>query len=169
MKLHKRIAMVMTVAMLAVVIPAMAAGANVERHQYVDYELEITGVNSNPAYWHDYSIHYDPDTGEYTGTGEYFGGTETGSDFEVTDESIGFRSDYDTASYTWFPYFTLNPDGTLTFIDGFGPDNVDDAEGTYTVTETEHKNHGQFVREAEDKKAAAHSLIGMPTKSKKNK
>ena len=169
MNLRRRMTTVLAIAMLAVASSAIAAGANVERHQYVDYELEITGVNGNPAFGHDFEIHYDPDTGEYTGTGEYAGGTETGSNFEVTDDTIGFQSDYDTANYTWFPYFTLNPDGTLTFMDGLGPDNVFDAEGTYTVTETEYKNHGQFVREAEDKKAAAHSLIGMPIKSKKNK
>jgi hypothetical protein len=162
-------AIVLAIAMLAVVGSAMAAGATVDRYQYVDYELEVTGVNGNSAYWHNFVIHYDPDTGEYTGTGEYAGGTETGSNFEVTEDSIGFQSDYDTATYTWFPYFTLNSDGTLTFMDGFGSDNVSDAEGTYTVTESEYENHGQFVREAEDKKAAAHSLIGMPTNSKKNK
>ena len=169
MKLRKRMAVVLAIAMLAVVGSGMAAGANVDRYQYVDYELEVTGVNGNSAYWHTFSIHYDPDLDEYSGAGVYAGGSETGSNFEVTEDSIGFQSDYDTAAYTWFPYFTLNSDGTLTFVDDFGPDNVFDAEGTYTVTESEYKNHGQFVREAEDKKAAAHSLIGMPTNSKKNK
>ncbi len=36
------------------------------------------------------------------------------------------------------------------------------------MTETApYKNHGQFVKDAEDKKAAAHSSIGMPIQSKK--
>ena len=82
---------------------------------------------------------------------------------------LSFQSDYDTADYTWYPSLVLEDDGTLTFVDGFGDDNVTDAEGTYTATESEYKNHGQFVREAEDKKSAAHSLIGMPTNTKKNK
>ena len=35
---------------------------------------------------------------------------------------------------------------------------------------SEYKNHGQYVKEAEDKKAAAHSMVGMPIQSqKKNK
>jgi hypothetical protein len=162
-------ALVMAIAVVSVAASAVVAGASVERYQYVDYELLITGVNGNSAYWHDFSVHYDPDLDTHSGTGEYVGGTETPSGFEVTDDSISFQSDYDGVAYTWFPSFTLNSDGTLTFIDGFGLDNVFDAEGTYTVTESEYKNHGQFVRESEDKKAAAHSVVGMPSNSKKNK
>ena len=169
MRLRRRTVLVLAIAMLGVAGSAVAAGASVDRHQYVDYELMITGVNGNSAYWHDFSVQYDPDLDTHSGTGDYSGGTETPSGFEVTDDSMSFRSDYDSVAYTWFPSFTLNSDGTLTFNDDFGPDNVFDAEGTYTVTESEYKNHGQFVRESEDKKAAAHSLVGMPTNSKKNK
>ena len=79
MNLRKRTAIVLAVAMLAVASSAIAASADVERYQYVDYELQITGVNGNPAYWHNFSVHYDPDTGEYSATGEFNGGTETGS------------------------------------------------------------------------------------------
>lgn len=169
MKLRKRMALVVAMAVLSVAASTVAAGANVERYQYVDYELTITSVNDNPAYWHDFSIHFDPDSGLYEGTGVYGGGTETPSGYAATDDMLSFRSDYDTADYTWYPSFVLEDAGTLTFVDGFGDDNVTDAQGTYTATKSEYKNHGQFVRAAEDKKTAAHSLIGMPTKAKKNK
>jgi hypothetical protein len=170
MRLRKRIALVLALAMLGVAGSALAASADVERYQYVDYELLVTGVNGNPAYWHTFSVQYDPDLDTtYTGTGVYDGGTETGSGFEGTDDSLSFQSDYDSVDYTWYPSFLLNEDLTLTFVDGFGDDNVFAAEGTYTVTESEYKNHGQFVRESEDKATAAHSMIGMPTNSKKNK
>jgi hypothetical protein len=65
----------------------------------------------------------------------------------------------------------------MTFVDDYNlvlgetDDNVDAAEGTWTATE--YKNHGQYVKNADDKddkQAAAHSLIGMPIQSqKKNK
>ncbi len=169
MKLRKRMALVMAIAVLSVAASAVVAGANVERYQYVDYELMITGVNGNSASWHDFSIYFDPDGDLSEGSGVYSGGNETPSGYAATDDMLSFRSDYDTDDYTWYPSFVLEDDGTLTFVDGFGDDDVTDAEGTYTATESEYKNHGQFVREAEDKKSAAHSLIGMPTKTKKNK
>ena len=57
--------------------------------------------------------------------------------------------------------------------DGTGTDPNREWPATLTLTDsstTDYKNHGQYVKEAEDKKAAAHSLIGMPTQSqKKNK
>jgi hypothetical protein len=158
--------------MLVVAVGAVAASANVERYQGVDYELTITSVNANPGYTHDFNIQYDPYLESCTGSGIYSSGpgTETVSDCEGTEDSLSFRSDYDDDDYTWYPSFTLNDgDLTLTFIDGFGDDNVTAAEGTYTAAETEYENHGQYVRDAEDKKNAAHSLIGMPTTSKKNK
>ncbi|MGI9585077.1 MAG: hypothetical protein ACR2N7_05750 [Acidimicrobiia bacterium] len=169
MRLRRRISLLLAIAILSVAGSAVAASANMDRYQYVDYELNISEVNGNSAYWHDFSVHYDPDLESYSGSGVYSGGSETPSGFVVADDSISFRSDYDTAVYTWYPSFLLNNDGTLTFVDGFGADNVDAAEGTYAVTESEYKNHGQYVRESEDKQAAARSLIGMPTNSKKNK
>jgi len=148
----------------------VAADANVERYQHVVYELTITSVNDNPAYWHDFSIAYDPDDDSYEGSGTYSGGSEAPSGYAATDDMLSFRSDYDNADYTWYPSFVLEDDDeALTFVDDFGVDNVTVAEGTYTATESEFKNHGQFVREGEDKKSADHSLIGMPTKSKKNR
>jgi hypothetical protein len=167
MGLRKRMALIMALAVLSVAASAVAAGANVERYEYVDYELTITSVNGDPAYWHDFSIAYDPDDDSYEGSGTYSGGSEAPSGYAATDDMLSFQSDYDTDAYTWYPSFVLEEDLTLTFVDGFGGDNVTAAEGTYTATE--YKNHGQFVREAEDKKSAAHSLIGMPTKSKKNR
>ncbi len=173
MRFRKRSSLVVAIAMLVVAVGAVAASANVERYQGVDYELTITSVNANPGYTHDFYIQYDPYLESCIGSGEYDSGTktETVSDCGGTEDSLSFRSDYDDVDYTWYPSFILNDDLTLTltFIDGFGDDDVTAAEGTYTATDTDYKNHGQFVRDAEDKKTAAHLLIGMPTTSKKNK
>ena len=177
MKLRRRLALVMAMAMLAVAAGAVAASADVERYQSADYELTVTSVNGISDYGHHFVIHYDATDDSYTGSGTYSLGTKTESlsNFDTTGEPLSFQSDYDmppaTTPYTWFPSFTLNEDMSMTFVDGYGADNVTAAEGTYTMTETSsYKNHGQYVKQADDKQAAAHSLMGMPIQSqKKNK
>jgi hypothetical protein len=177
MRMRSRLALVMAIAMLAVAVGAVTASADVDRYQGVDYELTVTEVNDNTEYAHLFHILQDPDLVAYTGSGTYSNGTKTESlsSFEMTGGMFSFQSDYDNADYTWFPAFTLNTDGTLTFVEVAPPpippgDNVFAAEGTWTATDTEYKNHGQYVKDAVDKKAAAHSLIGMPVQSQtKNK
>lgn len=170
MKLRNRLALVMAIAMLSVAVGAAAASA-VERYQFTDYQLNVTEVNTSTDFGHTFSVRYDPSTDAYEGLGWslFHDGGESLSEFEMDDSTLSFRSDYDFNDYFWFPSFMLNEDQTLTFVDGYGLDNVTGAEGTWTATDTEYKNHGQYVAEAEDKKAAAHSLIGMPKNSKKNK
>ena len=169
MRLRGRLALVMATAMLAVAVGAVTASADVDRYQGVDYELTVTQVNGSPSYGHLFHIFHDPYLDWYTGSGWSFfqNGSESLSEFEGDGSSLSFRADYDFDDYSWFPSFTLEDDETLTFTDGYGDDNVTGAEGTWTASDTEYKNHGQYVKEAEDKKAAAHSLIGMPTQSKK--
>jgi len=170
MRSRGRLTLVLAMAMLAVAVGAVSASADVDRYQGVEYELTVTEVNDNTAYAHLFHILHVPDLGWFTGSGTYSGGTESLSNFEMTGDTLSFQSDYDSAVYTWYPSFTLNEDMSMTFVDGYGPDNVTAAEGEWTATETEYKNHGQFVKDAEDKKAAAHSSIGMPIQSqKKNK
>jgi hypothetical protein len=174
MRMRRRLALVMAMAMLAVAVGAVSASADVERYQFTDYELNVTEVNGITAYAHMFDVRYDPSTDAYEGSGTYSNGTETESlsNFDMTLGTLSFQSDYDDADpeYTWFPSFILNVDWSMTFVDGYGADNVTAAEGTYTATDTEYKNHGQYVKDADDKKAAAHSLIGMPVQSqKKNK
>jgi hypothetical protein len=167
----------MAMAMLAVAVGAMAASADVDRYQGVEYELNVTQVNGNTDYAHLFHIIHDPYLDWYTGSGTYDGGTESLSNFnfDMTSDTLSFQSDYDDAdpAYTWFPSFILvdfpEDEGALTFVDDYGDDNVTGAEGEWTATETEYKNHGQFVKDAADKKGAAHSVIGMPDQSNKKK
>jgi opacity protein-like surface antigen len=168
-RIKKRLALVVAISMLAVAVGAVAASADVDRYQGVDYELTVSEVNGNTDYSHLFSIFRDPYLDSYSGSGwsVFHDGTESLSEFEGDDGSVSFRADYDFNDYFWFPSFILEDDGTLTFTDGYGDDNVTGAEGTWTATDTEFKNHGQYVKQAEDRKAAAHSLIGMPTQSKK--
>ncbi len=171
MRLRSRLALVMAIAMLAVAVGAVTASADVERYQFADYEITVE-VNANPAYTHTFLVSYDPNDDSYSGTGSLLGGMEEFlSDFEMNGSRLSFTSLYDRAdNYTWYPAFILGDEPDLVF-DGSGPSVIPaTTTGTYTMTETEYKNHGQYVKEADDKKAAAHSLIGMPTQSqKKNK
>jgi len=166
-------------AMLAVAVGAVTASADVDRYQGVEYELNVTTVNGNPAYAHLFHILHVPSLDWFTGSGTYSGGTESLSNFDMTGGTLSFQSDYDDAdpAYTWFPSFVLEDfpeedQGALTFVEVAPPptDNVFSAEGIWTAADTDYKNHGQYVKEADDKKAAAHSPIGMPIQSqKKNK
>ena len=104
------------------------------------YVLNITSVNNNTGFTHHFTISYDAATGETSGTG--FGdqaGQQTLSDFAVTADGngmitkISFKSVYDSNGYTWYPSFELNSNKTLTFIDGYGSDNVTTATGTWKL------------------------------------
>jgi len=174
MRMRRRLALVTAVAMLAVAVGAMAASADVERYQYTDYEITVE-VNEVADYTHVFFVRYDPGDDSYSGTGSVpaLGIDEELSNFEMDDNRLSFDALYITGpntGYIWYPAFILGDEPDLEF-DGSGPGvEKDTTTGSYTTTETEYKNHGQYVKQAEDKKAAAHSLIGMPTQSnKKNK
>ena len=96
------------------------------------YILDITAVNGNDGYTHYFTISYDPEDG-FTGTGTGVSGVETLSDIELEGNVISFKSVY-TNNYTWYPSFELEEDGTLTFIDDFGQDNVSSATGTWEIS-----------------------------------
>jgi hypothetical protein len=176
MRMRRRLALVTAIAMLAVAVGALAASADVDRYQGVEYELTVTEVNGNTDYAHLFHIIHDPYLDWYTGSGwsVFHDDSESLSDFDMDGTTLSFRSDYDFNDYYWFPSFVLEDfpgedEGALIFVDDYGDDNVTGAEGEWTAAETEYKNHGQFVKDAADKKGAAHSLIGMPKTSKKNK
>jgi hypothetical protein len=167
MRMRSRLALVTTIAMLAVAVGAVTASADVDRNQGTDYEITVE-VNATPAYTHTFLVQYDPYADSYTGTGYVGDIDEKLSDFEMNGSRLSFTSLYDrTDNYTWYPAFILGDEPDLVF-DGSGPSVVPETTtGTYTVTETDYKNHGQYVKDAVDKKAAAHSLIGMPVQSQK--
>ena len=76
----------------------------------------------------------------------------------VCDQMISLnRTDYEV---------TRNDDGTFTFVDGYTPesDNVTAATGTWTSSESDYKNHGQYVKAMGGGPEAAHSCIGKPIK-----
>ena len=99
------------------------------------YILDITAVNGNTGYTHYFTISYDPDTELFTGTGTSpHAGNQSLSEIILKDNKISFRSDYDATSYFWFPSFILEDDGSLTFVDGYGSDNVTSATGTWEIS-----------------------------------
>lgn len=105
------------------------------------YVLDITSLNNSTGFTHEFTIVYDPITGDISGTGDSdHAGTQTLSNFyyERDDDGvltyIAFQSDYDARSYTWYPAFYLEEDGSLTFDDGYGSDNVTSATGTWSLS-----------------------------------
>lgn len=153
---------------------AIPAGAAVERYQFTDYTINVDSVNNNASYTHTFEISLDnPCTDSYSGTGSYVGPEgswdETLSDFSMNGDTLSFKAVYQgtvNPGYTWYPSFTLNEDGSLTFVDDHGPDNVWGATGDYTVSQTSY-NHGEYVAESiDDYGPDADSCIGMPIVSK---
>ncbi len=96
------------------------------------YILDITAVNGSTGFTHYFTIDYDP-VNEFTGTGIGPSGVETLSDIILADNVISFKSVY-TGGYTWYPSFSLNDDGSLTFFDLHGLDNVYSATGTWDIS-----------------------------------
>ncbi len=142
----RRLRPFLTLAVMAwfgvVAVPA-AGAAGVERYQVIDYTLEVDSVNDNSAYSHTFTIQYNSCNESVTGSGvaHHEGdGTETLSEFDLSDHILSFRSDYDFMTYTWYPSFTLNDDQTLTFHDGAGPDNVFAATGTWSMEATDYRD-----------------------------
>ena len=151
--MRSRLALVMAMAMLGVAVGAVAASADVERCQSTSdtYLLFADGRN-----YHEYTVDVaDSCDGAYSATGMFMG----------TD-----LSNLADQGPTWYQVLSgwLSGDTTISFHSDYL--NISTYWFDFTGTTTDYKNHGQYVKEAEDKKAAAHSLIGMPTQSqKKNK
>jgi hypothetical protein len=98
-------------------------------------------VNGNPSYHHLFTFTYNRETESIEGLGySYLHSWEetidminfTPNNYLYLSVTIKSSAEYPN-SYTWYPAFTLNNDGTLTFIDGYGPDNVTIATGTWSV------------------------------------
>lgn len=182
MRMRSRLALVMAMAMLAVAVGAVTASADVDRYQFEESTYLLHLDYNDAHYYHEYTVTLDQSTGEYEYTGAYLGNTFPGSvqwmemvsDWVETDTTIGFRADYldefGLLTGYWFT-FLGNFDGVDTW-DGTGASasqTFDTMALARTGVETSDYNHGQYVKEADDKKAAAHSLIGMPKNAKKNK
>ncbi len=161
-----RATLVLAVAVLLATALVSVALADVERHQLTSYTLEIDSLNDDSGLTHTFDVTYNPCDDSFLGTGiahHENEGKESLSEFDLSDHTLTFRSDYDFMTYTWYPSFTLNDDQTLTFHDGAGPDNVFAATGTWSMESTDYRNHGEYVAQNHDSAPdAAHSCIGMP-------
>ena len=159
-----------------VVATADSAMAGVARYQFdeSDYVLHLPYAGRN--YYHSYTVSFDPQDGTYSYSGENLGNsatgptlnTETVSNWVETETTISFASEYDGSSYSFT--FEGITDGSVSW-DGEGASNTGQVFTDVTLTQTSHwvtdYTHGEYV--AEQGPSAAHSIIGMPVQSKKNK
>ena len=105
--------------------------------------------------------------GAFTGTGS--ADTQAGyywdAEGSISGDSITF-----TITYTGNnPGYTLTLDGTIAedgSVSGTSSGNCQTFDMPADSASNFTGNHGQYVRSAVDKKAAAHSRVGMPAKSK---
>jgi hypothetical protein len=102
------------------------------------YELKIASVNADPRFRHEFTIVLDCrraayGAGRFTGEGSADYTTEAIQGIAVEDAGLRFQAKYQWTDYVWYPAFRTNADGTLTFQDGHGSDNVSDATGTWSL------------------------------------
>lgn len=162
-KLALVIALMMVVGMMAA---GPLAGADVDRQQVKTLELTATLFGS---YEHRYII--TTECGTTYGTGEWRADwaapsgnytTETLTNVVWNGDLVSFDAVYDGPHS---PGYTYHFEGNLTT--GFSTANDTFGAGSWTnsITDsdvTEYRNHGAFVKQSEDKKAAAQSCVGMP-------
>lgn len=157
---------------LALVIALMMAagplaGADVDRQQVKTLELTATLFGS---YEHHYII--TTECGNTYGTGEWRANwtveppsgtytTETLTNVVWNGDLVSFDAVYDGP---YNPGYTYHFEGDL--LTGFSTANDDFGAGSWTNSNTsvvmEYRNHGAFVKQSEDKNAAAQSCLGMP-------
>ena len=160
--------LVILLAMSTLWVGSAGAGGGVERYQFIGYTINVATVNGNASYAHTLYVSLDnPCDGTYSGDGTRLSGaTETLSNITVVNGVLSATSTYDENTYSWNPSFTLNADGTITFV-GTGLGGVTGATGTWTMESTTY-NHGDYVAETigEYGATSAQSCIGMPKVSK---
>lgn len=111
---------------------------------------------------------FDAATGEFSGSGHYAAdpavtwditGTVTGDEIDFTIVYTGVN-----AGYTVTGEGTIGEDGTVTAT-AVSSTGQEFSLGVDTAMIRFMGNHGQYVSGQEDKRAAAHSRIGMPVHS----
>ena len=176
MKQMTRLLVPLVVAVFVVATADSAMAGGVDRYQFEesDYVLQLRYGDRN--FYHSYTASFDPQDGTYSYSGESLGtsatgptlNTETVSNWVETETTISFASEYDGSSYSFT--FEGTTDGSASW-DGGGTSSTGQVFTDMTLTQTSHwvtdYTHGEYV--AEQGPSAAHSMIGMPVQSKKNK
>ena len=183
MRIRRQLALVMAMALLAVTVGAVAAGAGVERYQFEKSTYQLDLEIGTTHYYHEYTVELtNPCTGEYEYTGAYLGNTlpgavqftETVSNWVDDGTSISFQSDYDINNY-WFT-FVGTVDGVDTWTgsawSSTGQVFIDMLTLTRTLDWRSDYNHGEYVAENVEQYGnpeVAQSCIGMPMVSNRDK
>ena len=156
----KKIILAAAVAALAVMAVASSASAGVGRYQTTTSTLTVSALGG--AYVHTYTITTNPCDNSFSGTGgiaslplsETINGTLKGDNITIHGTYLG---DY-KPGYTW------NYEGSLN-----GGNASDSMNQTVPLTfnnsltsNSDFKNHGDYVSSQGGGSDAAHSCIGMP-------
>ena len=161
---------------LALPISAKVDRVTEEGNWYLDgtYVIAYTCTSGcSGVYTHTMIIDsMDVDTGEFSGHGYYnpnnaYTWNVTGN---ITDSDITFHILYTglNPGYKVDAIGTIDSDGNLSGT-ATGPGQAftwQTTSGTALKEVIEYKNHGQYVKQAENKQEVAQSRIGMPVQSK---
>ena len=180
MRLRKRLALVLAMALVGVAASAVTAGADVPRCQEVtvEYTVDYYLAGISGPFSQTFTVIINACDGTFEGEGSVpdgGGGTWVSwTEGNIDGTDISYTSTYDVESgYTvtvtgTYDSVTYNFVGEWSDNYSAGPRTDENVEGTATSSsESNYKNHGDYVA-ANNGPAAAHSSIGMPTVSNKN-
>lgn len=157
-------------ALLLMAVPAMA---KVDRVQ--DWDLTastpIAFGCGGGTYNHTLNaVTNDPSDGSFVGNGTYDPNIlyTWGINGDISENDITFTLVYTgiNAGYTLNGIGVIAADGSISGTTDGNCQTFSMPAGAATPIPTYYKNHGQYVKSQPDKKAAAHSRIGMPAQSK---
>lgn len=168
--------LIASVALLSLVLVSQA-GAKVERVSGWDltgsYTIEFTCISGcSGVYPHTMNVtSMDLETGEFSGNGYY--NPDQGFTWDVSGNLSESSLDFDIVYTGSNPGYavevigSIDSDGQLSGTATSSSGQIFNWESTTGVADRFFEgNHGQYVREQENKKEAAQSRIGMPVKSK---
>ena len=145
----------------ALIVPSMAS-ADVQRNQEQTGTLTVHVAYGDLSSVHTYKVEINPCDHTFTGN--------DGSSRWAENERItaGTVNGSDITFHAVYP-------GTYSWDVASGGKGSDNEGRTFDVTtgltnvkdSTHYKNHGEFVKQSDDKNDAAHSCIGMPVNSSK--
>lgn len=164
---------------------ALSAGADVPRYQLITLSYSAVtyyvGSAGGTGYPQSITVTLNPCDGTFSGPGTaypYNTATPSWTEGEIDGLMISYTTEYPVGAQTDYVVTVVdavfNP-ADYSFSGNWSDNFAGGAQtgvvisGVPTMSSTEYRNHGDFVSANPDKNDAAHSCIGMPMQSQKNK